>query len=227
MGILKEEANRIASLQNGWAMFLESETAKPYFSDLDAFVTAEYCSKACFPPQEEIFAAFRTPAPAVRAVILGQDPYHEKGQAMGLSFSVHEGVRTPPSLRNILKELEADCGIARTKADLTDWAGQGVFLLNTVLTVEEGKANSHAGHGWEAFARNALHYVIEKNNGDVAGILWGKPAQTYKDLFDEDMVVVSPHPSPLSAYRGFFGGRPFSRTNELLRKRFLSEIQWG
>lgn len=217
-----------------WAPFLETETAKSYFDELDTFVTEAASSRTVYPAPEHIFAAFHhCPAQKVRVVILGQDPYHEPGQAMGLSFSVPEGCKAPPSLKNIGKELEAEFGpgcICPT--DLTPWAKQGVLLLNTVLTVEQGAAFSHAGHGWETFTRAALDYAAAQGTEPLAAILWGKPAQKYAPIFRAAashrplLVLESAHPSPLSAYRGFFGSAPFGKVNTFLLAHGEPPIQW-
>lgn len=217
-----------------WAPFLENESAKPYFAALDAFVTEAASSRTVYPAPENIFAAFRhCPAQRVRVVILGQDPYHEPGQAMGLSFSVPEGCKAPPSLKNIGKELEAEFGPGCVcPTDLTPWAEQGVLLLNTVLTVEQGSAFSHAGHGWETFTRAALDYVAARGTGPLVAVLWGKPAQKYAPLFRAAqprrpvLVLESAHPSPLSAYRGFFGSAPFGKTNTFLQEHGEPPIRW-
>lgn len=221
-------------LESDWAPFLQEECAKPYFVQLDAFVTEAAQTRTVYPAPENIFVAFRAcPARQVRAVILGQDPYHEPGQAMGLSFSVPEGCKAPPSLKNIFKELEAEFGPGSARStDLTPWARQGVLLLNTVLTVEQGAAFSHANHGWETFTRAALAYVAEQGRGPLAAVLWGKPAQKYAPLFRQAeahrpiLVLESAHPSPLSAYRGFFGSAPFGKVNAFLQAQGQEPIHW-
>ena len=169
----------------------------------------------------------------VKVVILGQDPYHEPGQAMGLSFSVPDSCKTPPSLRNIFKERESEFGpVTQPHNDLTPWAQQGVLLLNTVLTVEKGAAFSHAGQGWETFTRAALEYTAALDNTPLAAILWGKPAQKYAPLFRAAaghrpvLVLESAHPSPLSAYRGFFGSAPFGKVNDFLLAHHAQPIDW-
>ena len=218
----------------GWAPFFDAERTKPYFAELDAFVTAAAAEKIVYPAPQNIFAAFRACPPGnVRAVILGQDPYHEPGQAMGLAFSVPEGCKAPPSLKNIFKELESEYGPGCTaRTDLTPWAEQGVLLLNTVLTVEQGAAFAHAGHGWETFTRAALEYAARCGTGPLAAVLWGKPAQKYAPVFAAAaacrpvLVLESAHPSPLSAYRGFFGSAPFEKVNVFLRQNGAAEIDW-
>ena len=203
-----------------WQPFFAQERAKPYFAELDAFVTAAAAEKTVYPA-------------AVRVVILGQDPYHEPGQAMGLSFSVPDGCKAPPSLRNIFKELEAELGPGcAAHTDLTLWARQGVLLLNTVLTVEQGAANAHAGRGWETFTRAALEYAAAHGTAPLAAVLWGKPAQKYAPIFNRAaahrpvLVLESAHPSPLSAYRGFFGSAPFGKVNAFLKNNGAAEIDW-
>lgn len=229
--LLTEQAAR---LQGGdWAPFFAAECAKPYFAALDAFVTEAAAHTTVYPAAENIFAAFAAcPAAGIRAVILGQDPYHEPGQAMGLSFSVPDACKAPPSLRNIFKELESETGTQRAHNDLTPWAQQGVLLLNTVLTVEQGAAFAHAGRGWETFTRAALDYAAAQGTGPLAAVLWGKPAQKYALIFNAAaarrpvLVLESAHPSPLSAYRGFFGSAPFGKVNEFLKNNDAVEIDW-
>lgn len=204
---------------NEWQEILRSEIEKPYFTDLMDFVKKEYEEKAIYPPKEDVFNAFNhTPFEKVKVVILGQDPYHGPGQAHGLSFSVKPGVKHPPSLRNMLKELKEDLGCEIPKdGTLTKWADQGVLLLNTVLTVREGEANSHKGKGWETFTDAVIRKLSEREK-PIVFVLWGKPAQKKKQLIDTDRhaVIESAHPSPLSAKRGFFGSRPYSAINEKL-----------
>ena len=230
--LLTTELDKLSGTE--WQLFFAQERAKPYFAELDAFVTAAAAERTVYPAPENIFAAFRVcPAASVRAVILGQDPYHEPGQAMGLSFSVPDGCKAPPSLRNIFKELESEFGPgSAAHTDLTPWARQGVLLLNTVLTVEQGAANAHAGHGWETFTRAALEYATAQGTGPLAAVLWGKPAQKYVPIFNAAaarrpvLVLESAHPSPLSAYRGFFGSAPFGKVNEFLKNNDAAEIDW-
>ena len=228
MGILLE---LVQSRQFGdWQSFLEGEAAQPYFAALDSFVTEQYAQNTVYPPREKIFAALKAcPRAAVRAVILGQDPYHEPGQAQGLSFSVPEGFPLPRSLQNIYKELTADLGCPLPAGgDLTRWARQGVLLLNTVLTVNAGDANSHAGKGWETFTDHLLQQV-DRLPQPVAFVLWGKPAQkklAFLTPGPNRLAVCSAHPSPLSARRGFFGSRPFSAVNGFLTSCGEPEIRW-
>lgn len=217
-----------------WAPFFNAESGKPYFAALDAFVSEEFRTETVYPPAENLFAAFRAcPVHRTRVVILGQDPYHEPGQAMGLAFSVPNDCKTPPSLKNIFKELAAKYGVsAPVHNDLTPWAQQGVLLLNTVLSVRQGTAFSHAGHGWEVFTRAALEYLTTSGTAPLAAILWGKPAQKYAPLFKAAgerrpiLVLESAHPSPLSAYRGFFGSAPFEKVNAFLHENGQSPIEW-
>lgn len=217
-----------------WAPFFEAESAKPYFAELDAFVTEQAAAHTVYPAAPDIFAAFRAcPLETARVVILGQDPYHEPGQAMGLAFSVPDDCKTPPSLKNIFKELDAEYGpVPRHHNDLTGWARQGVLLLNTVLTVEQGTAFSHAGHGWETFTRAALAYLADHGTTPLAAVLWGKPAQKYAPLFQAVagqrpvLVLESAHPSPLSAYRGFFGSAPFEKVNDFLQAHGQPPVVW-
>ena len=230
--LLTEQLDRLAGTD--WKPFFDEERAKPYFAELDAFVTQAAAAQTVYPAAENIFAAFRACGAAdVRVVILGQDPYHEPGQAMGLSFSVPDGCKAPPSLRNIFKELESEFGSGCAQhTDLTPWARQGVLLLNTVLTVEQGKAFAHAGHGWETFTRAALEYAVQQSTTPLAAVLWGKPAQKYASIFRGAaahrpvLVLESAHPSPLSAYRGFFGSAPFGKVNEFLQSHGTAEIDW-
>lgn len=229
--LLTEQAARLQGTD--WAPFFAVETSKPYFAALDAFVTDAAAHTTVYPAADHIFAAFSAcPAADVHVVILGQDPYHEPGQAMGLSFSVPDTCKAPPSLRNIFKELESETSIQRTHNDLTPWARQGVLLLNTVLTVEQGHAFAHAKQGWETFTRAALEYTVQQSHAPLAAVLWGKPAQKYTPVFaavqDHRPVLVleSAHPSPLSAYRGFFGSAPFGKINAFLQTHGEAPINW-
>ena len=224
----------MSMIQNDWLEPLKPEFSKPYYAELFKFVKNEYSTRQIFPPADDIFNAFHlTPLHEVKVVILGQDPYHEPGQAMGLSFSVPDGCKAPPSLRNIFKELEAELGPGcAAHTDLTLWARQGVLLLNTVLTVEQGAANAHAGRGWETFTRAALEYAAAHGTAPLAAVLWGKPAQKYAPIFNRAaahrpvLVLESAHPSPLSAYRGFFGSAPFGKVNAFLKNNGAAEIDW-
>lgn len=216
-----------------WKPYLEGELDKNYFKELDNFVQSEYNSKVIYPKKENIFNALSFVAPEdVKVVILGQDPYHEPNQAHGLSFSVQDGVAIPKSLVNIYKELEDDLGIMPAKSgNLESWAKQGVLLLNSVLTVEAHKANSHKDKGWEIFTGKILEVVMQQPQPKVFA-LWGRQAENtfksvYKDEYRDKVVVVrSAHPSPLSAYRGFFGSKPFSKINKYFRKQNIKPIDW-
>lgn len=212
-----------------WNPVLRSEFNKPYWRPLQEFVHAERRRGPVYPPHEEVFAALHhTPLAGVRAVILGQDPYHGPDQAHGLCFSVRPPTPPPPSLKNIFIELESDLGIPRpATGSLIPWAEQGVLLLNTVLTVRGGQANSHRGQGWEQFT-DAVIDVVNGLDRRVVFILWGSAAQSKLDRLRLDVhaAITSPHPSPLSAARGFFGSRPFSRTNGLLTEAGCDPIDW-
>jgi uracil-DNA glycosylase len=219
------------TLPPAWQALLKDELQKPYWCSLEQRLGAAYESGAVYPPAQQLFAAFeRTPPTCVRAVILGQDPYHEPGQANGLAFSVSRGVKLPPSLQNIYKELEADLGVPAAKSgDLTSWAQQGVFLLNTVLSVRAHAANSHKDFGWQSFT-DAVIAALAELPQPVAFVLWGAQAQKKAALVEKSpyprLVLQSPHPSPLSAYRGFFGSRPFSQINAFLVSYGFSPVDW-
>lgn len=214
-----------------WQALLQDELQKPYFLELSRRVDMDDAAHTVFPPKSNRFAAFSlTPPARVRVVILGQDPYHEQGQAHGLAFSVQPGVKLPPSLRNIYQELQNDLGIAPSKSGcLTHWAEQGVLLLNTVLTVREGAANSHQNFGWQTFT-DAVVDAIAALPQPVVFLLWGAQAQKKAQAVLRSpyprKVLLAPHPSPLSAYRGFFGSRPFSQANDFLRENGEAEIDW-
>ena len=200
-----------------WKALLQPQFDSPYFAELVSFVRDAYAKGPVYPPGPLIFAAFnRTPLDKVRVVILGQDPYHEPGQAHGLSFSVLPGVEPPPSLKNIFKELATDLGCTTPdNGCLKPWADQGVLLLNAVLTVRAHEANSHRGRGWEQFTDKIIS-LLNQREKPIAFILWGAPARKKKDMIPgwQHMVIESAHPSPLSAHRGFFGSRPFSQVND-------------
>lgn len=219
------------TLPPAWQALLKDELQKPYWCSLEQRLGAAYESGAVYPPAQQLFAAFeRTPPTCVRAVILGQDPYHEPGQANGLAFSVSRGVKLPPSLQNIYKELEADLGVPAAKSgDLTSWAQQGVFLLNTVLSVRAHAANSHKDFGWQSFT-DAVIAALAELPQPVAFVLCGAQAQKKAALVEKSpyprLVLQSPHPSPLSAYRGFFGSRPFSQINAFLVSYGFSPVDW-
>lgn len=213
---------------NSWDEVLKDEIDKSYFKYIKEFVKEERLNKTIYPPAKDLFNAFKlTDFKDIKVVILGQDPYHGEKEAMGLSFSVRRGVRTPPSLRNIFKELEDDLNIKREDTDLSDWARQGVFLLNTVLTVEKDKANSHKDIGWEIFTDYVIKQINDKLN-NVVFILWGRQARDKKKLITNPnhLIIESAHPSPLSAYNGFFGSKPFSKTNNYLKKCNKDEIKF-
>ncbi|MCJ1908131.1 uracil-DNA glycosylase [Planococcus ruber] len=208
--------------QNDWQEIVGAEFDKPYYLELREFLKREYENETVYPPKEDIWNAFEhTAYRDVKVVILGQDPYHGPNQAHGLSFSVQPGVPHPPSLRNMFKELKEDIGCDKPKdGTLTKWADQGVMMLNTVLTVRGGEANSHRNRGWEIFTDEVIRKLTAREE-PVIFVLWGKPAQKKKQLIDLERhdVIESVHPSPLSASRGFFGSKPYSKVNELLQAR--------
>ncbi|MHC5268639.1 uracil-DNA glycosylase [Enterococcus sp. LJL98] len=216
-------------IHNRWQTILAAEFHQPYFQELEQFLATEYATQTIFPPQEQIFNALEhTSYEKVKVVILGQDPYHGINQSHGLAFSVQKGVKIPPSLRNIYKELASDLGIPPANhGNLTSWADQGVLLLNTVLTVREGQANSHRKKGWERFT-DAIIQKLNAREEPMVFILWGKPAQQKAAMIDTEkhVIIQSFHPSPLSASRGFFGSKPFSKTNEALIRFGLEPIDW-
>ncbi len=219
----------MAAITGEWLDALGGEFHKAYYRDLYRFIVEEYRTHVVFPPSEDIFNAFHlTPLSKVKAVILGQDPYHNDGQAHGLCFSVQPQVEIPPSLVNIYKELEADLGCRiPSHGCLTKWAEQGVLLLNTVLTVRAHQAFSHQGQGWEQFTDEVIR-VLNRQDRPIVFLLWGSPAQKKASMLTNPrhLVLKAPHPSPLSAYRGFFGCRHFSKTNEFLRENGEKEIDW-
>ncbi|MCX2454726.1 uracil-DNA glycosylase [Lacticaseibacillus nasuensis] len=215
-------------IHNDWQTVLAPVFAGPEYAQLHQFLKAEYASHQVYPEMHHIFQAFEwTSFANTKVVILGQDPYHNPGQAVGASFAVAPGVPLPPSLQNIYKELQSDLGIAPvTHGYLKAWAEQGVLLLNTVLTVRAGAANSHQHHGWETLTDAAIAALADR--GGVVFILWGSAAKAKLPLIDQTKngVVTAPHPSPLSAYRGFFGSKPFSTTNALLQQMGEQPIDW-
>ena len=219
----------MSMIQNDWLAPLKPEFAKPYYAELFQFVKNEYATRQIFPPADDIFNAFYlTPLHEVKVVILGQDPYHNDGQAHGLCFSVKPDVDIPPSLVNIYQELHDDLGCyIPNNGYLTKWAKQGVLMLNTVLTVRAHQANSHRGMGWEQFTDAAIR-ILNEQDRPIVFILWGSPAQKKAQMLNnpKHLILKAPHPSPLSAYRGFFGSRPFSQTNEFLVKNGLEPIDW-
>lgn len=213
---------------NDWDNILSSEYDKEYFLNIKDKVRNEYSTKTIFPVASKVFYAFRmTPYMNTRVVILGQDPYHGEGEANGLCFSVNRGIKIPPSLKNIYKELESDLGIIRTDTDLSDWAKSGVLLLNSVLTVQKDKPASHKFIGWEEFTDAVIKKLNQKKD-PVVFILWGNFAKSKIKLITnpKHLVISSSHPSPFSVNYGFFGSKPFSRTNEFLKKNNLKEIEW-
>ena len=215
--------------KNDWAKLLNTELEKPYYKSLRSFLIYEYRQRRIFPSMYDIFNALHyTPYKETKVVILGQDPYHGAGQAHGLSFSVRPGVKPPPSLINIFKELKSDlsCKIPNHGC-LTSWAKQGVLLLNTVLTVRERQANSHQGVGWEFFTDRIIE-LLNENSKPLVFILWGSPAQRKATMItnSKHLILKSPHPSPLSAHRGFFGSKPFSQANAYLIKNGRTPIDW-
>ena len=213
----------------GWDAALASEFKKPYYKQLYTIIKSEYETRVVYPPSEEIFTAFSlTDLDDVKVLILGQDPYHEVGQAHGLSFSVKPGIQIPPSLQNIYKELKDEMGLyIPNNGYLTKWASQGVLMLNTVLTVRSGMANSHKGIGWEQFTDAAIE-ALNKLDKPIVYMLWGSNAQSKEKMLNnkKQLVLKAPHPSPLSAYRGFFGCNHFIKCNEFLKANGISEIDW-
>jgi uracil-DNA glycosylase len=221
----------MVKLNQSWLKRLQGEFDAPYMRDLKRFLETERSAgKTIYPKGSEWFSALdQTPFDDVRVVILGQDPYHGEGQAHGLCFSVREGVRPPPSLLNIYKEMKSDLGLEPPKhGDLSSWAKQGVLLLNSVLTVEAGRAASHQGKGWEQFTDRIIRQLNDEKQ-NLVFILWGSYAQKKAAFVDRNkhMVITSAHPSPLSAHNGFFGSKPFSRCNEYLLAHGLEPIDWS
>lgn len=216
-------------IDESWRERLQSEFDAPYFALLTDFVRHEYATTRVYPPGSQMFAAFDAcPFDKVKVVILGQDPYHEPGQAHGLCFSVNDGVPFPPSLQNIFKEIHDDIGTpVPMSGDLTRWANQGVLLLNATLTVRAHQAGSHQNKGWEQFTDAVIHRLAQERE-NLVFILWGSYAQRKGEFIDRSrhLVLQSPHPSPLSAHRGFFGNRHFSRTNEYLTVHGIEPILW-
>ncbi|MDP3386904.1 MAG: uracil-DNA glycosylase [Eubacteriales bacterium] len=216
-------------LRNDWDDVLSNEFEKPYYIELRKFLISEYKSRAVYPDKHDIFNALHyTSLKDIKVLLLGQDPYHDENQAHGLSFSVMPGQKIPPSLQNIYKELHDDIGCAiPNHGYLKKWAEQGVLLLNTVLTVRAHQANSHQGMGWEQFTDAVIRAVNEQNRPIVI-FLWGKPAQNKRPMLtnSKHLVLNAPHPSPLSAYRGFFGSRPFSKANDFLEKNGAEKVDW-
>lgn len=219
----------MAAISNDWLQPLQKEFKKPYYRKLYDTVKREYSTYQVFPPADDIFNAFHlTPLSEVKVVILGQDPYHNVNQAHGLCFSVQPTVEIPPSLENIYKELHDDLGCKiPNNGYLVKWAKQGVLLLNTVLTVRAHQANSHQNIGWEQFT-DAVIEILDQQDRPMVFLLWGKPAQRKKAMLHNPnhLILEAPHPSPLSAYRGFFGCRHFSKTNQFLEEHGLTPVDW-
>jgi uracil-DNA glycosylase len=212
-----------------WLDIINEESKKEYFNKLNRFIDEERKYKSIYPPLELVYSAFElTSFDNVKVIIIGQDPYHQSGVANGLSFSVNQKNKLPKSLNNIFKELKDDLGINNTNGDLRSWSRQGVFLLNTILTVEDGKALSHKNIGWEVFTK-AIIESLNKDSKPKVFLLWGNQAQKYSQLISNKnhLIIASAHPSPLSAYNGFFGSKPFSKINKFLIKNNLSEINWS
>ena len=220
----------MVKLGNDWDEILENEFKKDYYLKIREFLKSEYSSRVIFPPMFDIFNALRyTSYENTKVVILGQDPYHELGQAHGLSFSVKKGIKIPPSLVNIYKELKSDIGMEMPNhGELTSWAKQGVLLLNATLTVRQGLANSHQNIGWSIFTDNVIK-ALNESSKPIVFILWGGNARSKKKYITNPihLIIESAHPSPLSAYNGFFGSRPFSRANEFLSRHQIKPINWN
>lgn len=215
-------------MHESWKQFLDAEFKKPYFVELSNFLHKAYDKKVIYPKKSQVFKAFSTDLNEVKVVILGQDPYHTPGAAMGLAFSVPDSQPIPPSLINIYKEIDSDIGHHNNKTgNLSSWQEQGVLLLNNTLTVEAHHAGSHRGRGWETFTKAVIEYLNE-TRPHLVFILWGRDARSKKSLIDtkKHLVLESPHPSPLSAYAGFFGNHHFSKTNDFLIKNGLTPIDW-
>lgn len=208
-----------------WKELIAEEQAKPYYKKLETFLDTQ---ETIYPRSEDYFKAFElTEYEDVKVVIIGQDPYHQPGQAMGLSFSVYPGVKNPKSLHNIYKELSDDVGVNKLTGDLSGWALQGVFLLNTILTVSDSSPLSHQNQGWEIFTDRVIEVLSEREKPMIF-ILWGKQAQEKESMIDSHHIILkAPHPSPLSAYRGFFGSKPFSEINRILKSWNQAEIDWS
>lgn len=219
----------MAAITGAWEAALKNEFRQPYYRELYETVRREYQTRTIYPPAADLFSAFHlTPLEQVKVVILGQDPYHEEGQAHGLCFSVRPGIEIPPSLKNIYEELQNDLGCyIPNNGYLEKWASQGVLLLNSVLTVRAHAAFSHAGIGWQTFTDHVLQ-IVDQLESPVVYLLWGKPAREKKALLHnpDHLILEAPHPSPLSAYRGFFGCRHFSKANDYLKAHGASPIDW-
>ena len=215
-------------MHESWKPILQSEFKQPYFKELSNFLREAYATKTIYPPKEQVFSAFTTDLNEIKAVIIGQDPYHGPRQANGLAFSVHDGIQLPPSLRNIFKEIHNDTGAPIPESgDLFRWAKQGVLLLNNTLTVEAHLAGSHRNKGWETFTEHIIRYLNE-TRPHLVFILWGRDARSKKAIIDQSkhFIIESAHPSPLSAHNGFFGSKPFSRCNTKLVEWKYPPIKW-
>ena len=213
---------------NDWDEVLAEEFEKPYFEELQTFLNQEYKTQKIYPQKENVFKAFEyTPFSQVKVVIIGQDPYHGENQAHGLCFSVCDGVKFPPSLRNIFKELKSDLGIDKVSGQLDSWAKQGVLMLNTVLTVREGQPTSHKGKGWEIFTSKVIEHLNKKQT-PIVFLLWGAHAQKIGEMVTNPIhqKLVTVHPSPLSASRGFFGCKHFSKSNDILQQNNIEMVNW-
>lgn len=219
----------MGAISNDWLNEIGEEFKKPYYKDLYEFVKNEYNDYTIYPEADDVFKTFQlTQVKDLKVVILGQDPYHNVGQAHGLCFSVKPGINTPPSLVNIYKELEDDLGCKiPNNGYLVKWAKQGVLMLNTVLTVRAHQANSHKGKGWERFT-DAVIEAVNKQDKAIVFILWGSPARRKRAMLNnpKHLIIEAPHPSPLSSYRGFFGSKPFSKTNDFLKEHNIEPIDW-
>ncbi|SDB10745.1 uracil-DNA glycosylase [Eubacterium oxidoreducens] len=219
----------MGAITNDWLKVVKPELEKPYYKELYQFMTQEYKTRIIYPPADDIFNAFHfTPLSKVKVLILGQDPYHNENQAHGLSFSVKPGNEIPPSLKNIYKELNDDLGLAiPNNGYLRKWAEQGVLMLNTVLTVRAHQANSHQNRGWEQFT-DAIISAVNKEDRPIVYLLWGGPARRKKSMLNnpKHLILEASHPSPLSAYRGFFGCKHFSKANAFLKEHGVEPIDW-
>lgn len=215
-------------MHESWKSFLQSEFEKPYFKELSAFLSEEYEKKTIFPKKQQVFSAFTTDFSAIKVVILGQDPYHTPGAAHGLAFSVPPSAPIPPSLINIYKEIDSDLGTHHNHTgNLLSWQNQGILLLNNVLTVEAHRAGSHRGRGWEIFTEATIRHLSDDRE-NLVFILWGRDARSKKPLINAEkhLILESAHPSPLSAHSGFFGSKPFSKTNLYLEQHGKTPIIW-
>lgn len=223
-----EDSFGISTLKPQWMEIIQEEFNKEYFINLMMYVDKRYCESTVYPPKNQVFEIFsRIDFQEVKVVILGQDPYHGQGQANGMCFSVSNGVKTPPSLKNIFKEIENELGLVRENTDLRDWVDQGVFLLNTILTVEKSLPSSHKNLGWEKFTDNII-YHLNKREKPIVFILWGNYAIKKAGFIDSrHLVLTSNHPSPFSCHKGFFGNNHFILANQFLEKNYGSKIAWA